>query len=486
MAVPAKGETLRGYLLNSDFKMAGGGTCKWTFATKDSKEFFVKVFLQPKKPKPDGLGSEETKAKLREACARFEKHQRELMEAVRKLVGTGGRLVAPIEFFEHDGQYYKIAHKVSVSPGAETEITTRPIKDRLNLCINVATALQSLHKAKIVHGDLKMENILIEKSADGGYTARVIDFDSSYIMGDPPIADEILGDPPYYSPELLDYIQGRVGPEKLTTASDIFSLGIVFTRYLTGNRPMWSDTTHNYLAEAVRAGASPTIEPMKNPEGREGSLRSLILQMLSLDPSARPDLFTLKQELVKIRDAGDTTGGVKRTETTEAKPDIKDSSSEDSRTGRLRIIGFPKKDEPAKEPEVSVDSETREVTADGIDEPAISVATDSPDVPLLVEPEGDHGEESVPAETPPTELTDTTTPPVPTPEVPAANVADMANHAIELLNKIASAAAEPATPASRLRGDLAKSSPPSSGYSDTLADSLRDIVARLSEIAPKG
>lgn len=466
MPIPTKGETLRGYLLTSDFKMAGGGTCKWTFATKDSKEFFVKVFLQPKKPKPGGLGSEETKAKLRETCTRFEKHQRELMTKVNKLVGTGGRLVAPIEFFEHDGQYYKIAHKVSVSPGAETEITTRPIKDRLNLCINVATALQSLHKATIVHGDLKMENILIEKSADGGYTARVIDFDSSYIEGEPPIADEILGDPPYYSPELLDYIQGRVGAEKLTTASDIFSLGIVFSRYLTGNRPMWSDTSHNYLAEAVRAGEVPTIGPIKGSDGRETSLKALILRMLSLDPKGRPDLFTLKQELMTIRAAGDTTGGIKTPVDPPSPPSGPGPVKPEK--GGLRGAGLPKEPDPVDEPKVSLDGEHSDDKEVGIDEPDTPIDIDPPVIDPIVEPEPIAGDE-----------------PVTPPEITGSNVTELVNQAIDLLNKILAASAEPTKPVSRLRGDLAKSSAPSSVPSDARIEELRDIVAKLSAIAPK-
>jgi len=306
MAVPKKGELLRGYTLLENFKIVGGGTCQWTFASKDGGDFFIKMFLDPRLPTADSLGSEAIKAQKRERCRNFERHQRDLMERVRKVVGAGGNLVAPIDFFEQEGYYFKIARKVTVTPGAEKEIPSRAIQDRITLCVNVCSALQSLHSNSIVHGDLKLDNILLQKSPDGGYLAKVIDFDSSYVVGSPPPSEEILGDPPYYSPELLDFIQGRGAPTTLTTASDIFSLGIVFCEYMTGKKPSWSGD-HNYMSEAVRADEKITLPPIPGHDDRESRLIELIRQMISKNPADRPSLFKLKIDLMAIRDGA--TGG---------------------------------------------------------------------------------------------------------------------------------------------------------------------------------
>lgn len=308
MATSKKGELLRGYKLLEDFKIVGGGTCQWTFATKDGGEFFIKKFLDPRLPAAGALGSEEVKQKRRERCRNFERHQRDLMERVRRLVGAGGNLVAPIDFFEHEGYYYKIARKVTVTPGAEKEISGRLIQDRITLCINVCSAIQSLHSNSIVHGDLKLDNILLQKGTDGGYLAKVIDFDSSYVVGSPPPNEEILGDPPYYSPELLDFIQGRGAPASLTTASDIFSLGIVFCEYMTGSKPVWTGK-HNYLAEAVRADERITIPAIPKDDDRGARLTELISQMISKNAADRPGLFKLKTDLITVRDG--VTGGVR-------------------------------------------------------------------------------------------------------------------------------------------------------------------------------
>jgi serine/threonine protein kinase len=198
---------------------------------------------------------------------------------------------------------------VSASIGAEKEVPTRSIQDRITLCINVCSALQSLHNNKIVHGDLKLDNILLQKSPDGGFLAKVIDFDSSYVVGSPPSSEEILGDPPYYSPELLDYIQGRSTPDSLTTASDMFSLGIVFCEYLTGKKPQWTGD-HNYLSEAVRAKETITIATISEDESKQERLHEILKRMISVDSKERPTLFGLSNELKTIRDGA--TGPIVR------------------------------------------------------------------------------------------------------------------------------------------------------------------------------
>lgn len=63
------------------------------------KEYFIKRFLNPKFPRPDGPGSEEIKRKLRIECEQFDKHQRQLNEKVKEIAGLDGRLVFSSDFF---------------------------------------------------------------------------------------------------------------------------------------------------------------------------------------------------------------------------------------------------------------------------------------------------------------------------------------------------------------------------------------------------
>jgi hypothetical protein len=297
------GESVRGYKLLKDFKMAGGGNCEWTFAVKDDREYFIKVFLNPKYPRPDGPGSEETKRKMIAECERFDKHQRKLNDAVKKIAGVGGRLVAASDFFREENLYYKVAHKVPVTPITAKEIAKLPLPQKIRLLQNVATAVTSLHRQSIVHGDLKVDNALLERTgADGELVARLIDFDSSYFSGDPYEVDEMVGDPPYYSPELLNYVQKReTNPKTLTVKSDIFALGLVFHQYLAGEPPSFPDD-HQYACEAVRAGHVFTPAALSGV-GHDG-LANLISSMLELDPSRRPESFIVQNMLKDIRGGG--------------------------------------------------------------------------------------------------------------------------------------------------------------------------------------
>ena len=76
------------------------------------------------------------------------------------------------------------------------------------------------------------------------YTAKLIDFDDSYLAGQPPSPDTVVGDTLYGAPEWLSYIQGegRADGTRLTTAVDMFALGLMLHEYLTGERPGFPST----------------------------------------------------------------------------------------------------------------------------------------------------------------------------------------------------------------------------------------------------
>lgn len=300
MARAKAGDSIRGYKILREFKMAGGGNCEWTFATKDGEEYFIKRFLNPKFPRPDGPGSEEIKRKLRIECEQFDKHQRQLNEKVKEIAGADGRLVFSSDFFLDDNLYYKVAKKVVEAGIKAPEISGLPLSVKISLLQNVTTAVSSLHRVKIVHGDLKFDNALLEKKSKLEYIARLIDFDSSYFSEKPPSVEEIMGDPPYYSPELLNYVQRRdEDPSKLNLKSDIFALGIVFHQYLSGKIPDFKGD-HQYLSEAVRSGF--VVSPDSLGVVGSPSLSALICSMMHLDPEKRPSAFEVQNTLKMIRE----------------------------------------------------------------------------------------------------------------------------------------------------------------------------------------
>lgn len=135
-----------------------------------------------------------------------------------------------------DGQGYLVMEYVEGQPLDQYCDERRlDLRKRLKLFIDICAAVQYAHQNLIIHRDLKPANILV--TADG--TAKLLDFgiakllhqgNSSNTASELTRMNERLLTPEYASPEQI--IGGPV-----TTASDVYSLGILLYRLLTGLRP---------------------------------------------------------------------------------------------------------------------------------------------------------------------------------------------------------------------------------------------------------
>ena len=282
-----KGEIINGYQISEDFKVAGGRS-KITFAEKGGKEYFIKEFLSPKYPTPDSPGSEKVKERKRQDCVEFERHHRTLNEAISSKCAFGGNLVFAVDFFRQGACYYKVTEKIDVSSISIEEISRLDFDKILIIAKSVAHSVQTLHSLKIVHGDLKPDNILI-KGVRAGYSGKLIDFDDSYFERKPPKnREELVGTPEYYSPEQLAYIvdeDGEVSGDTLTCKSDIFTLGIIFHEYFAGVRPSF-DTKYNSVCSAVSNGGLLNL----SSKILSSDIKKLIASMLVLDAEKRPSI----------------------------------------------------------------------------------------------------------------------------------------------------------------------------------------------------
>jgi len=297
-----KGDKLTGnkgiYTLKNNFEVTGGMS-KVTFAVLDGKDYFLKEFLSPKYPIDlNKSGSPAIIERKKKRCAQFESHHKTLNEKIASKVGLGGNLVCAFDFFRNGTTYYKVTEKIDVSSFTVHEIAKMTEEQKLLIMKTVTSSLKILSDLGIVHGDLKPDNVLIKKTALGAYTTKLIDFDNSYFSENPPENnEETVGDQVYYSPELGKYIKGLLDtkPKNLTIKSDVFALGILFSQYITGNRPEIG-SKYKYVYEAVLNGVNPITKTSSVPNYIIG----LILKMLSLNPVDRPDIAKVHNVLKGI------------------------------------------------------------------------------------------------------------------------------------------------------------------------------------------
>ncbi|TAE46054.1 MAG: hypothetical protein EAY69_09520 [Cytophagales bacterium] len=194
-----KGEIIKGYLVLQDFKTAGGGLSKWTFVSKNKQIFFMKEFLSPKYPTKDAPGSELSKQNKKIECEKFEERHQNIQKALQEKCGIGGNLVITLDFFREGTKYYKVTEKIEVASLSTAEIAQLSLSTQILIFKTITHSLNVLHKANIVHSDLKPDNILIKQTKTGNYTAKLIDFDDSYFSGFPPaLSEDVVGDMVFY------------------------------------------------------------------------------------------------------------------------------------------------------------------------------------------------------------------------------------------------------------------------------------------------
>jgi serine/threonine protein kinase/tetratricopeptide (TPR) repeat protein len=153
------------------------------------------------------------------------------------------------------GRPYFVMELVAGPPIDEyCDAARMPVPDRLRVFLSVCRALQHAHQKGLVHRDLKPSNVLIASDAVGQAVPKVIDFGIAKALHQPAAASAtrdlkmLLGTPEYMSPEQVA-MAGDVD-----TRADIYALGGVLYKLLTGSTPLDSDTLRRQdFTEVCRA-----------------------------------------------------------------------------------------------------------------------------------------------------------------------------------------------------------------------------------------
>jgi serine/threonine protein kinase len=288
------GDVINGYRIVTEPTNSGGAMCVWAFAVKDEREYFIKEFLQPKWPLPESMGSEEGKERRRQDCYEFERRHNQVMGrlADATVAPGGGNLVTALAFFRSGTMYYKVTEKVITASLASLRDLAE--HERAVIFRTLVLSIQMLHRKDIVHGDLKPTNILIQRVPGSAlHTAKLIDFDDSYLSGNPPPRDQIVGDSAYGAPEWFGYATNddRITAPMLTKATDIFALGLIFHQYLINAMPGFA-TRFSAPGQAVAAGERLAFDEEVSPR-----LVGLLDRMLAPKPGDRPTISQVFGEL---------------------------------------------------------------------------------------------------------------------------------------------------------------------------------------------
>jgi serine/threonine-protein kinase len=151
-------------------------------------------------------------------------------------------------------------------------------RQAVSLVVQIAAALQAVHACGIIHRDLKPGNILLRP--DG--SALLTDFGLARLLDDPEHLTQegvLLGTVAYMAPELMD----PAGGAQASCGSDVYSLGVILYRMLTGQLPF----TGSHLALVRQIADLSPPRPSSHRDDIDPALEAIILRAMARQPEDR-------------------------------------------------------------------------------------------------------------------------------------------------------------------------------------------------------
>ncbi|TDB72028.1 serine/threonine-protein kinase [Micromonospora sp. KC721] len=160
-----------------------------------------------------------------------------------------------------------------------------PWREAVTIGAEVSSALATAHARGVVHRDVTPGNVMLTSTG-----VKVVDFGISALVGeseqDPDGA--LLGTPAYLAPERLD--KGQVSP-----ATDVYAVGLLLYRMLTGRLPWQASTT----TQMLRAHMYHEPEPMPAVAGLPEEVAELVRRCLAKQPEDRPATVEVARTLAE-------------------------------------------------------------------------------------------------------------------------------------------------------------------------------------------
>lgn len=165
------------------------------------------------------------------------------------------------------------------------DIGAIPLERALRIMQQICSGISAAHAQKIIHCDLKPDNILLENCGTPKEQVQIVDFGIAKLKelsvdgtSGSAITDSAIGTPQYMSPE-------QCCGEPLTVHTDIYSLGIIFFEIITGRLPFNGINPVDIATHQVR---TPPPPPSRFKSTIPTALDYAVLHALAKRPGARP------------------------------------------------------------------------------------------------------------------------------------------------------------------------------------------------------
>lgn len=163
-----------------------------------------------------------------------------------------------------------------------------PLDDTIRITADVAAGLDALHRAGLVHRDVKPANILLDRGGRALLTDFGLAKGPAYTVLTRP--GQIMGTLDYLAPEL---IKG----EPATPASDIYALGCAVYVCLAGRAPFADRSVYQVPAAIVQDEPS---DPVSDRDDAPDGLGWAALRALAKDPAERPPTATAYANMLRV------------------------------------------------------------------------------------------------------------------------------------------------------------------------------------------
>jgi serine/threonine protein kinase len=150
-----------------------------------------------------------------------------------------------------------------------------PERRALKIVVQLCNSLEEAHRAGVIHGDVKPQNVFLTDIEGSTDFVKLVDFLVARLSSEEPDEERYLGTPAYMSPEWL-------GGGTASRAADVYACGVIAFQMLTGRLPSPS------RAETIRALLGHASD----------GVTAIVLRAMEASPTARyPSVAELRRHV---------------------------------------------------------------------------------------------------------------------------------------------------------------------------------------------